>query len=225
MPSILDGLIPLRKPVNRVSLKGAMNTGGDSMAQTMKGAPTVRQLQGFKYLKRIDKMLHKLHRAGSERDRAGNRKLSFDRYALLILLYFFSPALESLRDIQRASRLQKLQRVLGIKSTSLGSLSEATEVFDAALLESVIEELVGQVAPAVVPREQEALRGLTAVDGSLLPALSQMAWALWQDDQHRAAKRHLSFEVLRAIPVQARVTAGNGSETAMLRTLLEPGRI
>ena len=59
----------------------------------------------------------------------------------------------------------------------------------------------------------------------LLPALSQMAWALWQDDQHRAAKLHLSFEVLRAIPVQARVTAGNGSETAMLRTLLEPGRI
>ena len=225
MPSILDGLIPLRKPVNRVSLKGAMNTGGDSMAQTMKGAPTVRQLQGFKYLKRIDKMLHKLHRAGSERDRAGNRKLSFDRYALLILLYFFSPALESLRDIQRASRLQKLQRVLGIKSTSLGSLSEATEVFDAALLESVIEELVGQVAPAVVPREQEALRGLTAVDGSLLPALPQMAWALWQDERHRAAKLHLGFEVLRAIPVQARVTAGNSSETATLRALLEPGRL
>jgi hypothetical protein len=107
----------------------------------------------------------------------------------------------------------------------LGSLSEAAEVFDAALLEPVIQELVGQVAPGAVASEQEALRALTAVDGSLLPALPQMAWALWQDEQHRAAKLHLSFEVWRAVPVQARVSAGNGSERAALRDMLEPGRI
>lgn len=195
------------------------------MAKAKRSGPTVRQLQGFKYLKRIDKLLKKLHPAGCERDRAGNRQLHFDRYAMLILLYFFSPALASLRDIQRASRLKKLQRVLGIQSTSLGSLSEAAEVFDAALLEPVIQELVGQVAPGAVPSEQEALRALTAVDGSLLPALPQMAWALWQDEQHRAAKLHLSFEVWRAVPVQARVSAGNGSERAALRDMLEPGRI
>ena len=195
------------------------------MAKAKHSGPTVRELQGFKYLKRIDKMLKKLHSAGCERDRAGNRQLHFDRYAMLILLYFFSPALASLRDIQRASRLKKLQRVLGIQSTSLGSLSEAAEVFDAALLEPVIQELVGQVAPGAVASEQEALRALTAVDGSLLPALPQMAWALWQDEQHRAAKLHLSFEVWRAVPVQARVSAGNGSERAALRDMLEPGRI
>lgn len=195
------------------------------MAKAKHSGPTVRELQGFKYLKRIDKMLKKLHSAGCERDRAGNRRLHFDRYAMLILLYFFSPALASLRDIQRASRLKKLQRVLGIQSTSLGSLSEAAEVFDAALLEPVIQELVGQVAPGAVASEQEALRALTAVDGSLLPALPQMAWALWQDEQHRAAKLHLSFEVWRAVPVQARVSAGNGSERAALRDMLEPGRI
>lgn len=144
---------------------------------------------------------------------------------MLILLYFFSPALASLRDIHRASRLKKLQRVLGIQSTSLGSLSEAAEVFEAALLEPVIQELVGQMAPGRVPSELEALRALTAVDGSLLPALPPMAWALWQDEQHRAAKRHVSFEGWRAVPVPARVTSGNGSERAALRDLLEPGRI
>jgi hypothetical protein len=195
------------------------------MAKAKRTGPTVRQLQGFKYLKRIDKLLKKLHRAGCERDRAGNRELHFNQYALLILLYFFSPALSSLRDIQRASRLKKLQRVLGIESTSLGSLSEAADVFDAALLEPVIQELVGQVAPGVMPSEQEALRALTAVDGSLLPALPQMAWALWQDERHRAAKLHLSFEVWRAVPVQARITPGSSSETAALRDMLEPGRI
>lgn len=187
--------------------------------------PTVQQLRGWKYLKRIDKLLKQLHRAGTERDRAGNRQLHFDRYAMLRLLYFFSPALSSLRDIQRASRLKKIQRVLGIKAPSLGSLSEAAQVFEARLLEPVIQELAEQVAPAPVPAELEALLPLTAVDGSVLPALPRMAWALWQADQHRAAKLHREFEVRRAIPVQAKLTAAQASETTTLRTMLAPGRI
>jgi hypothetical protein len=195
------------------------------MARAKHPPPTVQQLRGWKYLKRLDKLLKKLHRAGTERDRAGNRQLHFDRYAMLILLYFFSPALSSLRDIQRASRLKKIQRVLGIKATSLGSLSEAAQVFEARLLEPVIQELAEQVAPAQVPTEVEALLPLTAVDGSVLPALPRMAWALWQDEQHRAAKLHLGFEVLRAIPVRAKLTAAQASETTTLRTMLEPARI
>ena len=49
------------------------------------------------------------------------------------------------------------------------------------------------------------------MDGSLLPALPRMAWALWLDEDHRAAKMHLTFEVLRGIPTQVTVTSGNGS--------------
>ena len=41
-----------------------------------------------------------------------------------------------------------------------------------------------------------------AVDGSLLPACMRMAWALWLDETHRAAKRHVHFEVRRGIPLQ-----------------------
>jgi len=74
-------------------------------------------------------------------------------------------------------------------------------------------------------KEAEALRGLTAVDGSLLPALSKMAWALWLDDQHRAAKMHVHFDVLRGVPVEASVTAANASETQQLRQTLQPGRL
>jgi hypothetical protein len=64
---------------------------------------------------------------------------------------------------------------------------------------------------------------LIAVDGSLLPALPRMAWALWQDDQHRAAKMHVAFAVLRQGPVDVTVTAGNGSERAEWRRLVQPG--
>src|SRR3989442_15855808 len=50
-----------------------------------------------------------------------------------------------------------------------------------------------------------------------------MAWALWQDDQHRAAKMHVAFAVLRQGPVDVTVTAGNGSERAEWRRLGPPG--
>jgi hypothetical protein len=61
------------------------------------------------------------------------------------------------------------------------------------------------------------------VDGSLLPARPQMAWALWQDAQHRAAKMHVACEVRRQIPVGVTVTAGNASERAAWRRLVQPG--
>ncbi|MDO9104932.1 MAG: hypothetical protein Q7U57_08220, partial [Methylovulum sp.] len=78
-------------------------------------------------------------------------------------------------------------RHLGIHRTSLGSLSEAQQVFDAALLEKVIAELARRLPTPALPAGLSALLPLTAVDGSLLPALPRMAWALWQDDRHRAA--------------------------------------
>src|SRR5262249_14945914 len=56
-------------------------------------------------------------------------------------------------------------------------------------------------------------------------ACSRLVWALWLDDQKRAAKMHLHFEVLRGIPVRVSVTAGNDSETVQLRGMLEAGRL
>jgi hypothetical protein len=96
-------------------------------------------------------------------------------------------------------------------------------VFDAALLHAVIEELGRRIPPPAVATERAALQALTAVDGSLLPALPKMAWALWQDAQHRAAKMHVAFEVLRQIPVGVTVTAGQASERTEWRRLVQPG--
>src|SRR5437868_1647179 len=87
----------------------------------------------------------------------------------------------------------------------------------------VITNLGAQRRPHVPLAEQEALAQVTAVDGSLLPALPRLAWTLWQDDQHRAAKRHGAFAVLRQGPVEVTVTAGNGSERAAWRGLGPPG--
>ena len=102
-------------------------------------------------------------------------------------------------------------------------MSEAQGVFDPCLLEGLIAELAQRVAPVVPPQEWAALKNLVAVDGSLLPACARMAWALWQDEQHRAAKMPVAFAVLRQGPIDVTITAGNGSERAEWRRLVQPG--
>jgi hypothetical protein len=186
---------------------------------------TVKDLQGFKYFALVAPLLERLHHSGTAGDKAGNRRLFFDQYAALLLLYFFNPILTSLNGLQRASALDKVQKVTGGPRVSKGSLSEAQGLFDASLLEGLIAELAERVAPVTPPQEWAALKDLVAVDGSLLPACSRLAWALWLDDHHRAAKMHVHFEVLRGIPVKVTVTAGSDSETVQLRDTVTAGRL
>jgi len=197
--------------------------GGDPLAAKRLTPIADKDLKGLKYFKILSPLLDRLHQDATARDRAGNRRLFYDQYACLILLYFFNPIIKSLRGIQQATTLDKVQRLVGGNRVSRGSLSEASQVFDPELLHAIIGELVAQAIPLAHGKEAEALRGLTAVDGSLLSALPKMAWALWKDEQHRAVKMHLHFDVLKGIPTHVSVTTGNGSEREQLRASMKPG--
>lgn len=185
---------------------------------------TEKDIGALKYFEMLKPLLEHLHDASTERDRAGNRKLFYDQYASMLLLYFFNPVLTSLRGIQQASGFRKVQRELGVAKTSLGSLSEAVGVFDAELLEPIIRSLADQLVPLQKGAEAKALKKLTAVDGSLLPALPKMAWALWNYDDKKAARLHLHFEVLKSVPVAAKITHGKGCEKKAMHEMLETGR-
>jgi hypothetical protein len=184
-----------------------------------------KDLQGFKHFKLLLPVLEKLHGSGCARDKAHNRKLHFDQHAALILLYFFNPIVTSLRGIQQASELAKVQRLLGCPRASLGSLSEANHVFDADLLRGVIGELVETLSPIHKDTRLDELKGiLTLVDGSLLPALPKLTEAMWLDEKHRAFKMHTHFELLKSVPVRMDLTEGNGNEREVLAKALERGR-
>jgi hypothetical protein len=186
---------------------------------------TGESLRGNRLIKPINHLIEKLHDVGTERDHAGNRKLFFDQYATLLLLYFFTPALNSLRALQEATGWEKTRKKLEIESTSLGSLSEAARIFDASHLESIIHELAAQAVPLAKGREAEALKGLTAVDGSVFSGMSRMAWALWNKPESRAAKLHLHFDVLKGVPCDAAVTPAACSEPGQLEAMLQPDRL
>jgi len=183
------------------------------------------ELQGCKYFKLIPELLKSLRAVGTERDKAGNREFFCDHYVSLLLLYFFSPVITSLNGLREATQLDKVQKLLGIRRVSMGTLSESAGVFDPAPLQDILRELAGRAVPLATGREAEALEGLTAVDGSVLQALPRMAWALWQDEQHRGIKLHLHFDVLAGTPRQATVTPAACSEPAALKATLEAGRL
>lgn len=195
------------------------------MARPVRAQVIEDSLQGFKYFRLLRRLLLRLRKVGTARDRAGNRQLFCDQYVSLLLLSFFNPVIASMRGLLQASELNKVQKLLGLKRTSLGSLSEASGVFDAAPVAEIVRELAGRALPLERGPAAEALRGLTAVDGSLLPALPRMVWALWQDDQHRAAKMHVEFDVLKGVPCDATITPAASSEPAQLRLMLHPGRL
>jgi len=184
------------------------------------------QLHGFKHFKLLTPILERLHQDGCSCDRAGNRVLHYDQYAALILLYFFNPIVTSLRGIQQASELAKVQRLLGCPRAALGSLSEAARVFDADLLVGIIGELVQKLGPLRKDATFNEIKGiLTLVDGSLLPALPKLVAAMWRDEQHRAFKLHTHFELLKGVPVRMDLTAANTNEREVLKRCLQPDRV
>ena len=183
-------------------------------------------ITGAHQLARVQSLFERLRPVGTARDKAGNRQLFCDQYVGLLLLYFFNPTLTSLRALQQSTKLDTVQRWLGLKrSVSLGALSEAARVFEPDLLRGVLAELAARVGPTALPHEREALRHLTAVDGTLLQVLPRLAHTLWGDAGKLSAKLHLHFEVGRGIPVDATITPAASSEIAQLKGALQAGRL
>lgn len=200
-----------------------------------KKAPEIRErdVGGMKMLQKLLPLLDRLHDVGCERDKAGNRKLHFDQYCLLVLLYLFNPVIKSLRSIQRASELNKVQRLLGCPRAALGSLSEAAGVFDAERLKEIIAELGAQLQPLARDKRLADIRQtLTLVDGTLISALPRLMQASWLKSQTGSGlvkwRLHTHFEVDRYVPTRIELTPDGGGandERAVLERTIDPDKL
>lgn len=187
-------------------------------------------ITGLKYFDKLMPLFKPLHEVGCQRDKAGNRHLHFDQYCLLLLLFLFNPVVTSLRALQQASELKKVQRKLGCQRTSLGSFSESTAVFDPELLKRIIEELGGKLQPVENVGRGQVKHVLTAVDGSVVKTLATITEAMYLTNCHGESKSawrlHTHFDIDHHVPRRIDVTPGKNSgkadEKYVLRKALQP---
>jgi hypothetical protein len=202
------------------------------MAGQRRDEITERDITGLKYFDQLAPLLARLHDDGCARDRAGNRQLHYDQYCLLILLYLFNPIVTSLRGLQQASELAKVQKKLGCSRAALGSLSEAATVFDPQRLQEIVGELGQQLQPlGRDPRLRDIPGALTAVDGTLLSALPKLMQASCLKAQTGSGlvkwRLHTHFEVDRYVPRRIDVTPDGGGpydERAVMERTIEGDR-
>lgn len=174
-----------------------------------------KDVTGLKYFDKLAPLLTRLHDVGCQRDKAGNRRLHFDQYCMLILLYRFNPIVTSLRGIQQASQLANVPRKLGCPRAALGSLSEAACVFDAERLKEIIAELGAELKPLQRDARLQDLRHiLTLVDGTLIAALPKVMEASWLKATTGSGlvkwRLHTHFEVESTSRPTAAAPATNG---------------
>jgi len=191
-----------------------------------------QDVQGLKCLRKIRPLLSRLRKVGTERDRAGNRRLFMDQYCALILMGLFSPAIESLRDLQRACTLDKVRKRLGVNWASLGSLSESVAIFDPAPLKEIAAELGHTIRSRPDRRFDSVGQRITAVDGTVIDTVKRVAELSWTPKakgKHLSAYRlHTHFEVLsgKALRIDATSASpkGDADERAVLQRTIEADR-
>ncbi len=192
-----------------------------------------KDVKGLKYLDLVAPLLERLHKDGCTRDTAGNRKLHYDQYCMLVLLYLFNPTITSLRAIDQASGLAKVKKRLGCSRATASSMSEAAGVFDAERLKAIISEL-GVDARTVHQHKslKQIDKTITLVDGSLVSAMpSILAASFFKNDNSSKLVKwrlHTHFEVDRGLPIRIDVTpdaGGDCDERVVMERTIEKDRL
>jgi len=189
-------------------------------------------LSGLKYFEELAPRFEPLREFGCERDKAGNRTLHYDQFCMGMLMALFNPIVDSLRGLEQATKLQKVQQRLGVERMSLGSLSEAARLFDAEALKPIIEELGQELQPlGKDPRLADVRHTLTLVDGTLLACLPKILQAVVLKEEKGSAlvkwRLHAQFEVDRYVPTRIDVTPNGGGkhdERAVMENTIEANR-
>jgi len=187
---------------------------------------TEAQLGQWKLLgafqRRLAPHLDRRHKTPTEAD--PRRTLFAGQYVSLLLFGLLNPVLKTTRALCAASHFERVQAESQGPPVSLASFSAMQQVVEPELLAGVLREMSSEALPVFGDqRVHQHVQELIANDGTLLPALPRMAWALWQNPQNRAGKLHLEFSVWRQVPVEFTVTDANTSERAVWKSKLRKG--
>lgn len=192
---------------------------------------TEQQLSGWKLLKRFIGILdqHGSRIAPNRREGHGLRDLDRRTYFGLFLFGLFNPVVTSMRALCLASKVGRVSRMLNLQGpVAISGFSDAQHVFDPAILEPVLRELlVESLARQAGPFKSGRVSPETIriFDSTVWKVVTRMKWAEWrhQHCQQNAVRLHVKLRLSDEQPDDFRVTEGKVCERAAMRKMLKPG--
>jgi DDE family transposase len=182
------------------------------------------RVEGLKFFQPLQRFADQLRQNHAH----PNRKLHLDDYLTLLLLAYFNPAISGLRQLITLPEHTHVRGNLGLQHTSLGSVSEASHVFDTLPLRHIFLELADQAKALNGPRRPQGLPAdlkVLAADATLWKLLPRMVQTLYRQPRSRARKGelkgHFVFNVLDQVPVEVAFTDGKTDERHVLPLQLD----
>jgi len=150
-------------------------------------------------------------------------KMTFEQQLKSLILFHLEEH-DSARHLLQVLKQDDLARDCIAPPEGIGrsSYGEALNTRGLEQLYFVYEKLQAQAALAL-PKTHAELGELVAIDGTLINAVSSMAWADYSSTT-RKAKIHLGFDVNRGIPGKVSLTDGKADEGPLVPQLLSPGQ-
>jgi hypothetical protein len=172
-------------------------------------------VMGGKYVRLLEQELGRLR----DQTGHGNQRLFLDDVFIVYLLAFFNPSIRSLRTIEDFSQTRQAQKRLSVRKICKSTLSDFNRLADPARLAPIVERLRAQLDDRQGPGGEagqlaQLLRRTVAVDGTFLPAMADVAWAVVNRNNHGATRRRAR--------VDARVSVVSWLPEAL--TVPEPGQ-
>lgn len=155
------------------------------------------KLIGLKYVRLLENQVEQLR---AEIVEHGNRELFLDDVFIVYLLAFFNPCIRSLRTLEDLSQLPKVQEHLSINKICKSTLSDFNKLVDPERLEPILTALRAQLSRKLVGKPghdrdlQSLLKHTVAVDGTFLPAVAEVMWAIANGNSHGTTRHRARID-------------------------------
>jgi hypothetical protein len=191
------------------------------------------QVMGGKFVRLLEKRLQKLRQRGD--DAHGNRQLFLDDVFVAYLLAFFNPAIRSLRTIEDFSQTRQARRHLSMTKLCRSTLSDFNRLADPERLQPILDALRQEISRRDAGQKRSSdtlsqlLRQTVAVDGTWLPAVAEVAWAVQTNNQqgkrHWRARMDVQMAVESWLPELIVIPEQKQSESASAAAHVQAGRL
>ena len=162
--------------------------------QTVKEWP--EPIIGGKYVRLLEKYVRQLRAETGH----GNRRLYLDDVFVAYLLAFFNPLVRSLRTLEDFSQTGRVRKHLSIGKICKSTLCDFNKLADPQRLEPILHALRGQLVrkqrgQSIPDNDLTALLDQTiAVDGTFIPAVAEVAWAIANRNNHGSVKHRARLD-------------------------------